>query len=344
PSPLATFFLELLRDNTWVRQVFREIGLKSATLKIPKMTSGNTMFHWGEGASGLTEGGADGSSSSITKTAWSSVTLSVDKVGVLTGYTTELAEDSVINVAEMVISAGASAMAEGEEQAFLMGSTVTGTNEIGTNYTAGQPEKLYEGLIQAVPYNSSSGVVPVSAAGWTAQNTATDNVIDAAQALLTFDHLNELMSIVEDAKGNGALTDFAMSAKPIARMRNPVEFEMFQTIKDIGSKAALIRGSVGDFYGANIISSGFIPVGTDTVPLDVDDATTGLVTNSTDTMVLGFDRRAAVISQRRGIEMRTEHAFHQDVEEVRFLERVGFKVLRPEWTVLLGDVKNAAVV
>ena len=203
---------------------------------------------------------------------------------------------------------------------------------------------MYEGLIQAVPYNSSSGVVPVSAAGWTAQNTATDNVIDAAQALLTFDHLNELMSIVEDAKGNGALTDFAMSAKPIARMRNPVEFEMFQTIKDIGSKAALIRGSVGDFYGANIISSGFVPNGTDTVPLDVDDATTGLVQNSTDTMVLGFDRRAAVISQRRGIEMRTEHAFHQDVEEVRFLERVGFKVLRPEWTVLLGDVKNAAVV
>ena len=170
-----------------------------------------------------------------------------------------------------------------------------------------------------------------------------DMVIDAAQALLTFDHLNDMMARIANQTGSGKLDNYVMSPNLIARMRNPVEFELFQSIDKIGAKAALVRGKVGEFYGANIIQSGFIPVGTDTVPANMDDATNGIVTNSDETVVLGFDSRAAVIAQRRGIEMKTQHDFHSDVEEVRFLERVGFEVLRPEWTVLLGDVKNAAV-
>lgn len=343
PTPLADYYLGLQHDSTFVRQVFSVLPIKDGSqLEIPKLTNGNVMYHAGEGLSMLTEGGADGSSTSYSRTTWSSKTVTVDKVGVLTGYSAELEEDSLINIAKMVIENGAIAMAEGEESAFILGSTQTGANQIGNLFSAGQPEKLYEGLIQQVPY---SGAVPVSANGWASVNTGDgNNIIDAGQSLLTFDHLNELLSIVEGKTGNGRMDTIVVPPKLVARMRNPVEFEMFQSLDKIGDRAALIRGSVGDFYGAKIISSGFIPEGTDTAPGNMDDATNGIVENSTDSIILGFDSRAGVIVQKRGIEMYTRRNFYQDVQEVQFLERVGFDVLYPQWLAMIGDVKNAAVV
>jgi hypothetical protein len=345
PTPLADYYLDLLHDSTWVRQVFQTIPMTNATLEIPRLTAGNTAYHQGEGTSMTTEAGGDGSSTSYSRTTWSSITLSVDKIGVLTGFSTELAEDSLINVAQMVMQNGAIAMAEAEESAFIKGQVLATGNNIGGLYTAGQPERLYNGLIPNVPWQSNSGVVQVSAAGWTSLNVANgDNIIDGAQALLTFDMLNDLLATIEDKAGNGKVDTIVLPPKLVARMRNPVEFEMFQSLDKIGDKAALVRGQVGDFYGSKIISSGFMPRGTDTTPGDMDDATNGIVTNSTDTVVLGFDSRAAVIGQRRGIEMKTRHLFYNDVEEVRFLERVGFSVLYPQWLGMIGDVKNAAVI
>lgn len=346
PTPLADWYIDLLHDSTFVRQKFKTFNLKEGSqLEIPRLTAGNTMYHVKEGRDMTAEGGSDGASSSYSRTTWDSKIITVDKVGVLTGFTVELAEDSLIDIARMVMENGAIAMAEGEETAFILGSTKTGGNEIGEGYTAGQPSKLYDGLVAQIPWESNSGVVQVSAAGWTSSNTGSgDNIIDAGQSLLTFDHLNELLSIIEDKSGNGRMDTIVIPPKLIARMRNPVEFEMFQSIDKIGNKAALLRGYVGDFYGANVISSGFLPVGTDTTPMDMDDATNGIVTNSTDSIVLGFDSRAAVIVQKRGIEMRTRHNFYKDVEEVRFIERVGFDELYPQWTAGIFDVKNAAVI
>jgi len=124
-------------------------------------------------------------------------------------------------------------------------------------------------------------------------------------------------------------------------MRDPIEFENFQRVDAIGAdKAALLRGNVGDYYGTNIISSGFIPVGTDTAPQDMDGST-GIVSNSTDTVVLGLNRDAAMIGMRREVELMQKHNFEGDYEELRWLERVAFHVTRPEFLAMIGDVKNA---
>ncbi len=343
PTPLAAYYMDLLRDSSIIRQLSEEIRMSAATLEIPRQLTGNTLFVVGEGSNMRTEGGASGSGDSMTKATFDSITLTNYKLGVFAGYTTELAEDSLIDVARMVITNGALALAEGEEMAFIWGSTNAGGGEIGAGYTAGQPSLKYSGVIQEVPYASNAGVVPIGM-GWTSPNTSNrDHVIDATQALLTFNHLNNAKAIIEDVKGNGKVTDFLVPPKIVARMRNPVEFDMFQSLDKIGNKAALITGAVGDFYGSGITPSGFLPTGDKTASAGYPQNASGtFVDGATDGMILGFDRRALVIGQRRDISARSEHILNDDVEVIRWLERVAFKVRRPEWLVLIGDVKNEA--
>lgn len=332
PTPLADYYMELLRDGTVLRQLFREIGMSAPTLEIPKMTAGMSLWKAGEGLDMSTEGGADGSSNSTSKTTWGSVTLTNYKLGVLGGYTVELQEDSLIDVGRMVVEQGALAMAEGEEKAWIMGDT--GGDYIDYSASPGKPAYLFDGL-----YHQAPGTSPIAAK--TAPNSTPANIIDGASDLLTFNELNDMLSRVEDQAGSGRIDTILVPPKILARMRNPVEFEMFQTIDKIGAdRAALLRGQVGDYYGAKIISSGYLPVGGVTDPGTV---TANMVTNATDGTVIGFDSRAAVIGQRRAVELRTRHKFYNDLEEIRWLERVAFKVLRPEWISMIADVKNSAV-
>ena len=340
PTPLANYYMELLRDSSYLRQMFQEIPMSAPTLEIPRQLTGNSLFVVGEGTNMRTEGGADGASDSLSKATFDSLTLTNYKLGVFAGYTTELAEDSLINIAQMVITNGALAMAEGEELAFMWGATSTGAGEIGNAYTAGQPSDKYDGLIYSVPQQTAHTV----GAGWASKNaTGRDHIINASSALLTFNHLNTAKALIEDVKGNGRVTDFIIPPKILARMRNPVEFDMFQSLDKIGNKAALVQGSVGDFYGSIITPTGNLPTGDKLAAGGYpQDATTVLNTGATDGMILGFDRRAAVIGQRRQIEARSEHILEQVVEVIRWLERVGFQVMREDWLVLIGDVKNEA--
>lgn len=332
PTPLADYYMELLRDGTVLRQLFREIGMSAPTLEIPKQTGGMALWAVSQGLDMSSEGGADGSSDSTSRTTWGSVTITNYKLGVLGGYTTELQEDSLIDIGRMVVENGALAMAEGEEKAWIMGDT-TGAY-IDYSGTAGKPAYLFDGLYHQVPGTSPIG-------GKTAPDSSPSNIIDGGSDLLTFNELNDLLSRVEDQAGSGRIDTIMVPPKVLARMRNPVEFEMFQTIDKIGAdKAAMLKGQVGDYYGSKIISSGYMPVGGRTDPGTI---TANMVTNAADGVVIGFDSRAAVIGQRRAIELRARHKFYNDLEELRWLERVAFKVMRNEWTGMIVDVKNSAV-
>lgn len=341
PSPLADYYIELLHDSTVLRQLFSQIFMTSKTFELPQLDSGLTGYILGEGADWTSESGASGSASGITKAGFSKHTMTNYKLGVFAGYTSELQEDSLIDIAEMLVQQGVIAMAKAEEQAWINGDADQTAGQIGAGYTAGQPEYYYSGLIAEVPYASNSGTAPVGA-GWTAKNQDFDAIIDNAQALLREKDLNKLMAITEaNVEGDTRMSDILVSPYVLARMRDPIEFENFQRVDAIGAdKAALLRGNVGDYYGTNIISSGFIPVGTDTAPQDMD-GTNGIVSNSTDTVVLGLNRDAAMIGMRREVELMQKHNFEGDYEELRWLERVAFHVTRPEFLAMIGDVKNA---
>jgi len=333
PSPLADYYMKLLRDARWVRNLTREFKMKENTLEIPRQLTGMTMYAVAEGTNMTTEGGATGTGDSTTKSTLDSIVLNNYKMGVIGGYTTELAEDSLIDIGKFVVENGALAMAEGEEKAFIWGDT---TGAIAT-YSAGQPEKFYDGLIHQIPSPDGTAVSSL----WTPVNNGYDNIIAGGSQLLTLAQINDMLSRVEDQAGNGAIDTILVPPKIAARLRHPLEFEPFATLDKIGNKASVVANQVGEMYGARIVSTAWLPVGGKTSPTT---ATGTFVSGATDGMIVGFDSKTyAAIGQRREIELRTRHDFYRDVEELRWLERVGWKVLREQHTAMVHNVKNSAV-
>ena len=102
PTPLADYFLELIRDSTFLLQEFKHIKMTADTFEIPRMTGKNSAYLIGEAKDMTTEGGSDQASDSYSRTTWDSITLEAKKLGVLTGYSSELSEDSLIDVASIV--------------------------------------------------------------------------------------------------------------------------------------------------------------------------------------------------------------------------------------------------
>lgn len=330
PSPLADYFLELIRDSTFLLQEFKHIKMSADSFEIPRMTGKNSAYIIGEGKDMVTEGGSDQSSNSYSRTTWDSITLNAKKLGVLTGYSSELAEDSLIDVASMTMLEAVKQMGEAIEQAFIWGDT---TGAI-ISYAAGLPEKAWDGLIHQTPSSSNAP------AGWTPVNSSVDNIVDAAQSLLTRDIVSDFINRLELVTGNRKMDTMVIPPALIGRFRDNVEFEDFQGIQHIGNKAALLRGQVGDFYNVKIVPSGFIPKGGDTSPAT---ATGNYVSDATDTLVLGYNKEAMLIGDRRSLEIKKRHRFYQDVEEVRLLNRLALETQREQYLALIGDVKNSAI-
>jgi len=125
-------------------------------------------------------------------------------------------------------------------------------------------------------------------------------------------------------------TDFFMRPKVAGRLRNITEFEEFQRLDAIGTRAALIKGYVGTFYTADIFITNKIPVGT------------AFGTGATDSCVLAFDRSQYIVGDRRRTSFVRKHGFEEDVDEIRVTERIGFINKHNEGMAVIWDVEDSA--
>ena len=153
-------------------------------------------------------------------------------------------------------------------------------------------------------------------------------MIDGGEDKLTKEELDQLLAVLED--GGFQCTDMFMRAKVAARLRNTTEYEEFQRLDAIGSRAALVKGYVGTFYTADIFVSNKIPVGT------------AFGTGATDSLVLGFDRKEFLIGDRRRVNFVRKHGFEEDVDEIRVTERIGFVHKHFEGVGAIYDVTDSA--
>jgi len=330
PTETANFFYDRIYWENRLRNIVTTIPMPRETFRIPVKTAGSKVFRQGEGLRLDTESGLDQASSGFVAPTISYIDLVADKFSSITGWTTELEEDSVISIPQMMFEELAISMGEYEELAMLQGDAAAalGLNGTITGYdnapfTAGDVRYSFDGLIALTPGADAS------CPNWTPKDLTPLNIQDGGSNALTRNELNKLISDLEEQ--GYRCTDIFMRPRTAGRLRDDVEFEHFQTIKDIGmAKAALIRGYVGDFYGSNVFVTDRIPEGT------------GFGTNADDSLVLGFDRRLPLIGDRRKINFVKRHAFYVDAEEIKVSERIGFNRKFNEGLGLIVDVKNVA--
>ncbi len=333
PSPLANYIKEMLFNANFIRGITPTINLKSATLKLPIETGVPSAYVVGEGANIRSESGIDGSSDLLSKSTLSNIEFSVDKIGALVGWTTEIEEDSEIDIGRFVVDRGVMSLANSEESMAILGDS---TGAI-VSYQAGQPEILVDGIIHQVPHsdNSTNGGL------WTPVNTDYDNIIAGGSDVLTLNEVIKAQAIVnKNGKQQLKADTLVVPSMVYARMLHPVEFEPFSTLDKIGNSASVIAGHVGNIYGMNVIVSDNLPQGGVTSPATM---TGNFVTSDSDTVVLALNSKDyARFVMRRELELRSEHDFNTDSEKTRMLERIGWKSYRPELVSMIHNVKNVS--
>jgi len=329
PTITADWLIDRIRWANKLRQICQVVPMPGKTWQIPKMTAGDTVYYQLEGYSAYSESGATQATTGYTEPTITHATMTAYKMAGITGWTTELQEDSVIPIPEMMFKELADSMADYEELAMIQGDESYGhtlTGAVGGGFAdmntsnVGDVRYMFDGLIVLTPGSASGYGTP--------DDASPENIIDGENTKLTKESLDQLLAVIED--NNFTCTDMFMKSNVAARLRNTTEWEEFQRLDAIGNRAALIKGYVGTFYTADIFRTNKIPVGA------------GFGTGTTDTYVLGFDRKEPFIGDRRKINFVSKHLFERDVEEIRTTERYGFIVRHNEALGHIYDVQNAA--
>lgn len=329
PNITAASLIDRVRWANKLRQLLTTVPMPGPTWVLPKLTAGVGVYRQREGYSVKTESGLDQDSSGYVRPTVGSVTMSANKFAAITGWTTELAEDSIISIPQLMFNELADSIGEYEELAMLQGDSADGNSLTGTisgysdpsgGYGAGDVRYSFDGMLVLTP--GTAAATPYG----TPNDTSPENAVDGGSDLLTKDELDAILALIEDQ--GYVCTDMFMRAKTKARLRNITEFEEFNRLDAIGTRAALIKGYVGSFYGADIFVSNKIPKGT------------AFGTGSDDACVLGFDRRQFLIGDRRKVSFVKKHGFEEDIDEIRVTERIGFVTKHNECLAVVWDVKD----
>ena len=136
PTPLYNQFIDLLREKTFTRSLFRTINMTNAVLDIPAVSAGTRVYYQSAEADA-------GISTSITA---SKITLTARKLMAQVLMSKEVLEDANQNLQQVMTRDFASSLAAAEEEAFLVGrATAAPAGSTGANaaYTgSGTPAEV----------------------------------------------------------------------------------------------------------------------------------------------------------------------------------------------------------
>lgn len=117
PEEFSRAIIRLVEQYGVARRLSRVVQMGSDTMNIPRRSGGLTPYFVGEGIA-ITE----------SDTTWSNVALSVKKMAAMTRVSSELSEDSIVSVADMLAFEFGVAFAQREDECLLTG---TGTSTYG---------------------------------------------------------------------------------------------------------------------------------------------------------------------------------------------------------------------
>jgi len=231
-SELVATYVDIVRENNTVRNVFRTVPMATKTRTIPKLSTATKVYYQ------ATEG-AEGQETTFTSTQ---LTLTAKKLMSWIEISEETFEDSVGDMRNTIMEMFAKGMAAGEEEVFLIGdvdypnTTATEANATSTIWFTKDAKLAFDGILTI---GIESGTRHVAAGNMTA---------DIARELIYRMGLygkrrSDLLLYLNPWSANQLMGDTKMV-----------------TVDKYGMKATILTGEVGKLYNQiRTFDSDYIP-------------------------------------------------------------------------------------
>ena len=287
-EPLHAQFVALLEEASFVRQIAKTIPMTQPTLRVPAITSGLQVFFQEE----------QGVEAVETQMSAGDFTLEARKIMAQVLATAELYEDSQQNIEQIITSDFVRAIAQAEEQAFLLGrqtalgqppkGSVTGVAIQPANPDIDSISSLTNFVRDA--HNLSTPATDYFAYDhWGSQTGSWSAGTASGSSIIATSPLKICDGVVTTALDDGNIVDMqgasfrgALAYKAIREaifklgllgrdrndlilILNPVasnqllQSDELMTLDKYGSNATILTGEVGSLFGVKIIESSFLP-------------------------------------------------------------------------------------
>ncbi|MBD3194354.1 MAG: phage major capsid protein [Candidatus Lokiarchaeota archaeon] len=238
PTPLASEFINFVRDKNFLRQMFRNVPMMSKTRDIPKILSGLTVYFEN----------TETTDAVSTDLGSGTVRLTAKKFLAYARIASEAFEDSAFDMDMIIRDSFAQAAASGEENAMIQGDTTHTANAstpsaaTSSNWYSKDQRLIYDGLLKKAK-DISDAAPPVDCSGQDMSTTL------ARQAMHNLGKYGRVMS------------DLVLILNPWS-VNQLLDDSKLVTLEKYGVNATIFTGEIGKLYGKiTVINSAFMEDG-----------------------------------------------------------------------------------
>jgi len=289
PVPLAASFIDLVRDNTVFRQIFRVLPMGGKTLDFPKILSGPKVYYE---STELTQEAIE------TTLTTGTVRLTARKLMAQIKASEEVFEDSSQSMDTIIRNHFAKGFGECEEETCIVGDrshTATAASEAAAseaNWYTKDHRLAWNGLLTL-----GGDIVGTLSVGNRAANR-----VDAGGADMSTSILRQLMYNL--GKYARVMSDIIVFMNPWSA-NQLLDDTKLVTVDKYGPNATILRGEFGKLYGKlSVINSDWC----------------------TDQYAVGTHKSNAIMGDRRLIKIKTDELISYDARQFVISERADMAV------------------
>ena len=357
-EPLWGQFVELLTEQSFVRQIARSIPMDQPTMRIPAISTGLQVYATTEGAE-----------ATATSMQADDFLLEAKKIMAQVIASAELYEDSVQNIEKIITDDFVRAIAQAEEQAFLLGRvTDPGAKPAGSVKAGSAYTEATKGTIASLTNMFSNAFHADSKYDYAEWGTQSDLKTGADATLIKGSPLEICDGVITTGLDEGNIVDMHGSSfyggnaykaireaiyklgllgrnrKDLVLILNPVsanqllQSDELLTLDKYGSNATILTGEVGSLFGVKILEYSFVPSAGITVSASGTSAQNGDygkggygVLVHTPSLMLGDLRK---------VQVENERIIQNDAFRTVVSERIAFGMERRSGAVVIGNMDS----
>ncbi len=359
-EPLWGQFVELLTEQSFVRQVARSIPMDQPTMRIPAISTGLQVYATSEG-----------SEADTTSMQADDFLLEAKKIMAQVVASAELYEDSVQNIEKIITDDFVRAIAQAEEQAFLLGrATTPGSKPQGSVKPASSYSASTLGSIESLTNMFNNAFHATANFDYSDWATVSDMQSGSAKQLVSNSPLTICDGVVTTALDEGNVIDMkgtsfyggnaykaireaiynlgllGRNRNDLVLILNPVsanqllQSDELLTLDKYGANATILTGEVGSLFGVKIIESSFLPSN----GISVTDSGTG-AENSTQYGKGGYGvlvhKPSLLLGDLRKVQVENERIIKNDAFRTVISERIAFGMERRSGAVVIGNMDSS---